>query len=163
MLSANNCVQNGLLICNVVCSAANILLMHKWNHAFILVNALAWKSRSLRWPFIERFVIEHWNSYLTRRATSSNICWFFLSKNKSSRWLTCCLCFCLPLFRTDFTEGHCPLYLQLFKRIKNRDQIQVRRRHFQLLQIDLNCKRSVITTIMITSWLLWSQINHVGR
>ena len=87
----------------------------------------------------------------------------FFSKNKSSRWLTCCLCFCLPLFRTDFTESHCPLYLQLFKRIKNRDQIQVRRRHFQLLQIDLNCKRSVITTIMIISQLLWSQINHVGR
>ena len=67
------------------------------------------------------------------------------------------------LFQTDFTECHCPLYLQLLKRIKNRDQIQVRRRHFQLLQIDLNCKRSVITTIMITSCLLWSQINHVGR
>ena len=54
-----------------------ILLMHKWNHAFILVNALAWNSRSLQWPFIERFVIEQWNNFWTQRATSSNFCWFF--------------------------------------------------------------------------------------
>ena len=128
----------------------------------ILVNALAWNSRSLRWPFIERFVIEQWNN-LNSEGNLIQYLLIFFSKNKSSRWLTCCLCFCLPLFRTDFTESHCPLYLQLFKRIKNRDQIQVRRRHFQLLQIDLNCKRSVIRTIMIISQLLWSQINHLGR
>ena len=43
--------NNGLLMCNIVsqlCLAAkNILLMHKWNHAFLLlVIALAWKWQS---------------------------------------------------------------------------------------------------------------------
>ena len=149
MLSANNCLQ--IMVCSYAMSS-NCVRPQLYS-AYPCERSCV-KQQIATMTFHRAICDRTMKQLLNSEGNLIQYLLIFFSKNKSSRWLTCCLCFCLPLFQTDFTESHCPLYLQLFKRIKNRDQIQVRRRHFQLLQIDLNCKRSVITTIMIISRLL---------
>ena len=67
---ANNCLQNnGVLTYNVVqlfLAANTILLMHRWNHAFLLLAIAVLKNgRSLRFPKIFLKKQTRWSNYKT--------------------------------------------------------------------------------------------------
>ena len=97
--------NNGLLMCNIVsqlCLAAkNILLMHKWNHAFLLlVIALAWK-----WQFPKVSLKKQ--SWWTNEKTIIELCycnlWWFTIVSQISYLI------CLPLTLLQYFAQPCPI------------------------------------------------------